>query len=70
MKMNTVIKIDKFGRFLLPIEMRRDFNTDEFVATKENNKIVLNPVPTWEEMMGSIKRIDTKKFLKEKKEQW
>ncbi|HIH20224.1 TPA: hypothetical protein HA244_03065 [Candidatus Micrarchaeota archaeon] len=65
-----VVHIDKLGRMVLPAAIRKMFKTSSFFLVAEGKEIKLKPVPSWEEMRGSIKGLDSKAFLKERHEEW
>ena len=65
----VTLTIDKFGRVLLPKEIRGNFTSHKLVARKEKGGILLKPVPSWDEVFGSCPNIDMKKFAKQHEEE-
>ena len=68
--METVVHIDKLGRLVLPVAIRKMFNTDSFLLKTEKNEVKLKPIPSWEEMKGSLSKVDADEFLKTRHKEW
>ena len=62
-----LVKMDAFGRVMIPVRIRSSTGADKFTVRLENKEIILKPVPTWREMMGSIPEIDMDAYWREKK---
>lgn len=63
---SAFVNVDRFGRVVLPKKLRGDAETFEVVKIDE--ELRLRPVPTLDEMFGSMKNIDLKKFAAQHEE--
>jgi len=68
--MEVDLEMDSFGRILFPKALRDMFTSRKFIASVEKKNIVLRPVQTLREAVGSCPNIDMEKFLKERHEGW
>jgi bifunctional DNA-binding transcriptional regulator/antitoxin component of YhaV-PrlF toxin-antitoxin module len=55
--MNAIVEADEKGRILLPIELRRKFNSKRFEVTTKAEEIILKPVAGIEELKGKYRTI-------------
>jgi len=66
--MDIFVKMDRSGRLVLPKKFRDTFRTREFNVNLENNeRIVLIPVKSTDEMFGSMRDLDLEGFAREHK---
>ena len=68
--MSVTVKVDGFGRILLPKALRQLFKVKKFTVKVEKRALVLEPMETWREAWGSVPEIDMKKFAKQHEEDW
>lgn len=66
---DTIIKIDKAGRIVIPAKVRRRFKTDKFELKAGEGKVELIPVKPVESLFGSVPELDLSKIKKEHKEE-
>ena len=64
-----MVKMDRFGRILLPAQIRKSIETEKFTISYANREIVLKPVPSWDELAGSCPKIDMDAYWKEKQKE-
>ncbi len=65
MAIKNIVKLDRFGRILLPSSVRKLLRTKKFMVEIEEEEVKLRPIPEWEEMFGSMKKISISKFKKQ-----
>ena len=68
--MEVDLEMDAFGRVLFPKAVRNLFNTRKFIAKVEKTAIVMTPLETLRESVGTCPDVDMKKFFKQRHEGW
>ncbi len=65
---SVIVKMDRFGRVLLPKEVRNEVGADTFVVQTRPKEIRFKAIPTIEEAFGSMPWINMRKFKKQREE--
>ena len=64
-RMEATITMDKSGRIVLPMRVRKRFETSRFGLKVSKNKIELVPVKSLESLFGSFPDLDIKRIRRE-----
>jgi len=64
-RMEATITMDKSGRIVLPMRVRKKFKTSRFGLKVLENKIELVPVKSLEALFGSFPDLDIKRIRRE-----
>ncbi len=63
--MEAVITMDKSGRIVLPMGVRKRFKTNRFELRVTDDKIELTPVKSLESLFGALSELDIEKIRSE-----
>ena len=64
-----VVKIDKQGRIILPVEIRKKIRAKRFEMKVKNNVIELRPAESLNSLFGSLPKLNLEKIRKEHEEE-
>lgn len=64
-RMEATITMDKSGRIVLPMRVRKRFETSRFGLKVSKNKIELVPVKSLESLFGAFPDLDIKRIQRE-----
>ena len=64
-RMEATLTMDKSGRIVLPMQVRKRFKTSRFWLKVSENKIELLPVKSLESLFGTFPDLDIKRIRRE-----
>ena len=64
-RMEATITMDKSGRIVLPMRIRKRFKTSKFGLKVSENKVELVPVKSLESLFGTFPDLDIKQIRRE-----
>lgn len=68
-KMAATLTMDKSGRIVLPMRVRKRFGTSRFELVVTENKLELTPVKPLESIFGTLPELDIEKIRREHEEE-
>ena len=66
--MGMYVKMDERNRVTLPKEAAQLFKNGGVEIRVEKERVILKPAPTWDEMFGSLPKLDMNAFAKQHQE--